>query len=67
MSDHPPTSEAVIEHPEHIHGYTLHHRRLHPSAGEGWLKYQREIGLRHTRAKKNLTDHADSLNHIPSL
>lgn len=30
-----------------------------------WLNYQQEIGLRHTRAKKNVTDHADSLNHIP--
>jgi hypothetical protein len=29
------------------------------------LNYQQEIGLRHTRVKKNLTDHADSLNHIP--
>jgi Protoglobin len=30
-----------------------------------WLDYQQEIGLRHTRAKKNRTDHADSLDHIP--
>ncbi|GLY80251.1 protoglobin domain-containing protein [Actinoallomurus iriomotensis] len=30
-----------------------------------WLNYQHEIGLRHTRAKKNRTDHADSLDHIP--
>ncbi|MDN3355826.1 protoglobin domain-containing protein [Actinomadura sp. DC4] len=32
---------------------------------EDWLNYQQEIGLRHTRAKKNATDHADSLDHIP--
>lgn len=32
---------------------------------QDWLNYQQEIGLRHTRAKKNLTDHADSLGHIP--
>jgi hypothetical protein len=32
---------------------------------QDWLNYQQEIGLRHTRAKQNLTDHADSLNHIP--
>jgi Protoglobin len=30
-----------------------------------WLNYQHEIGLRHTRARKNTTDHADSLDHIP--
>lgn len=30
-----------------------------------WLDYQHEIGLRHTRAKKNTTDGADSLDHIP--
>jgi hypothetical protein len=32
---------------------------------QGWLDYQQEIGLRHTRAKKTRTDHADSLDHIP--
>ena len=32
---------------------------------QDWLNYQHEIGLRHTRAKKNRTDHADSLDHIP--
>jgi len=32
---------------------------------QSWLDYQHEIGLRHTRAKKNTTDHADSLDHIP--
>jgi hypothetical protein len=32
---------------------------------QAWLDYQEEIGLRHTRAKKNVTDHADSLDHIP--
>jgi hypothetical protein len=32
---------------------------------QDWLNYQHEIGLRHTRARKNLTDHADSLDHIP--
>jgi hypothetical protein len=128
MSDHTPTSEAVIEHPEHIPGYTYGTQeaatsplslqdlqRLKeavwltpedeqalreaaeilvgqaddgtPNPGYGaatkprfdrfiidactrpldqdWLNYQHEIGLRHTRAKKNLTDHADSLDHIP--
>jgi hypothetical protein len=30
-----------------------------------WADYQEEIGLRHTRAKKNQTDAADSLPHIP--
>lgn len=30
-----------------------------------WLNYQHEIGLRHTRARKNRTDRADSLDHIP--
>jgi len=32
---------------------------------QAWLDYQHEIGLRHTRAKKNSTDHADSPDHIP--
>jgi hypothetical protein len=32
---------------------------------QDWLDYQHEIGLRHTRAKKNTTDRADSLDHIP--
>jgi hypothetical protein len=32
---------------------------------QDWLDYQHEIGLRHTSAKKNQTDHADSLDHIP--
>jgi Protoglobin len=32
---------------------------------QDWLDYQHEIGLRHTTAKKNHTDHADSLDHIP--
>jgi hypothetical protein len=32
---------------------------------QDWLNYQHEIGLRHTCAKKNLTDHADSLDQIP--
>jgi hypothetical protein len=32
---------------------------------QDWLNYQHEIGLRHTRTKKNTTDHADSLDHIP--
>jgi Protoglobin len=32
---------------------------------EDWLKYQQEIGLRHTRAKKNMTDGADSLDQVP--
>ncbi|UFP94788.1 protoglobin domain-containing protein [Gloeobacter morelensis] len=29
-----------------------------------WLNYQQEIGLRHTRAKKNLTDHVRSVPYI---
>lgn len=32
---------------------------------QAWLDYQHEIGLRHTRAKKNRTDEADSLEQIP--
>lgn len=32
---------------------------------QDWLDYQHEIGRRHTRAKKNRTDHADSLDQIP--
>lgn len=32
---------------------------------QAWLDYQEEIGQRHTRAKKNATDHVDSLDHIP--
>jgi hypothetical protein len=32
---------------------------------QAWLDYQHEIGLRHTTAKKNKTDHADSLDQIP--
>jgi len=32
---------------------------------QAWLDYQHEIGLRHTRDKKNTTDGADSLEHIP--
>lgn len=31
---------------------------------EDWLNYQYEIGLRHHRAKKNKTDHANSAPHI---
>lgn len=29
-----------------------------------WLNYQHEIGLRHTRAKKNQTDQVTSVDHI---
>jgi len=32
---------------------------------ERWLAYQEEIALRHTTAKKNRTDGADSVPHIP--
>ena len=32
---------------------------------QNWLDYQQEIGLRHSRAKKNKTDNADSLEQIP--
>ena len=32
---------------------------------QAWLDYQEEIGLRHTRAKKNQTDGADAPDHIP--
>ena len=32
---------------------------------EKWLAYQQEIGVRHTRAKKNTTDRADSVPEIP--
>jgi hypothetical protein len=32
---------------------------------QSWLDYQHEIGLRHTAAKKNQTDQADSLDQIP--
>ena len=32
---------------------------------QAWLDYQHEIGLRHTRAKKNQTDMADAADHIP--
>lgn len=32
---------------------------------QAWLDYQQEIGLRHTRAKKNQTDHVESAEHIP--
>jgi hypothetical protein len=31
---------------------------------QDWLNYQHEIGLRHTRAKQNKTDHADSLDRM---
>ena len=31
-----------------------------------WLNYQYEIGLRHHRLKKNQTDKADAINHIPA-
>jgi Protoglobin len=32
---------------------------------QDWLNYQQEIGLRHTPAKKNKTDNADSADLIP--
>jgi Protoglobin len=32
---------------------------------QAWLDYQQEIGLRHTRARKNRTDGADAADHIP--
>ena len=32
---------------------------------QGWLDYQHEIGLRHTRRRKNQTDGADASDHIP--
>lgn len=32
---------------------------------QAWLNYQEEIGLRHTPAKKNLTDHARTPDHVP--
>lgn len=31
---------------------------------QDWLDFQHEIGLRHTRAKKNRTDGADAVDHI---
>ncbi len=44
----------------------MDHRRLHPPAQCGLaLDYQHEIGLRHTRAGKSVTDHADAPSHIP--
>ncbi len=36
-----------------------------PPYDDDWLRYQQEIGLRHTRRKKNQTDGVDSVNHIP--
>ena len=32
---------------------------------QGWLDYQEEIGLRHTPAKKNRTDHAETPPVVP--
>jgi hypothetical protein len=32
---------------------------------QAWLDYQQEIGLRHTRAKKNQTDQVESADQIP--
>jgi Protoglobin len=32
---------------------------------QDWLDYQEEIGLRHTPAKKNLTDHAGTAPQVP--
>jgi hypothetical protein len=32
---------------------------------QDWLDYNHEIGMRHTRARKNRTDGADSLPEIP--
>ncbi|MFE3556220.1 protoglobin domain-containing protein [Streptomyces sp. NPDC059193] len=37
-------------------------RRPH---NEDWLSYAHEIGLRHTKAKKNQTDAADSVRSVP--
>jgi len=34
------------------------------SYDQTWLDYQQEIGLRHTYAKKNQTDHVASVPHI---
>jgi hypothetical protein len=36
-----------------------------PPYDDDWLRYQQEIGLRHTRRKKNQIDDLDSVNHIP--
>ncbi len=33
--------------------------------GQAWLDYQHEIGLRHHRAKKNVTDGSDASAHTP--
>jgi hypothetical protein len=32
---------------------------------QDWLDYQHEVGLRHSRAKKNRTDHVDSVAVVP--
>jgi len=32
---------------------------------QAWLDYQHEIGLRHTPAKKNLTDSVQAADHVP--
>lgn len=32
---------------------------------QAWLDYQQEVGRRHTRPGKNVTDGADSVDHIP--
>lgn len=37
----------------------------HRTYDQQWLAYQQEIGLRHTSAKKNRTDEADSTPDIP--
>ncbi len=33
---------------------------------QSWLDYQHEIGLRHHRSKKNMTDQVESVEHIPA-
>lgn len=40
-------------------------RHLPPAYDQAWLDYQHEIGLRHTSAKKNRTDAADAVAHVP--
>jgi hypothetical protein len=73
MSDHTPTSEAVIEHPEHIPGYTygtdeaatspLSLQDLERLKEAVWLTPEDKQALR--EAAEILADQADSLNHIP--
>jgi hypothetical protein len=61
-TDHQLNSEYLTAVRKRFHQWILD--TCNRSYDQTWLDYQQEIGLRHTYAKKNQTDHVASVPHI---